>query len=64
MGNIRVVFNCSFQFQGNNLNELLLPGPALTSSLLAVLLRFREHSFAISSDIKGMFHQIRLLPEN
>lgn len=60
----RVVFNCSFQFQGNNLNELLLPGPALTSSLLAVLLRFREHSIAISSDMKGMFYQIRLLPED
>ncbi|KAI2648679.1 Gag-Pro-Pol polyprotein [Labeo rohita] len=63
-GKHRVVFNCSFQFQGNNLNELLLPGPTLTSSLLAVLLRFREHSIAISSDIKGMFHQIRLLPED
>ncbi|KAI2646464.1 Gag-Pro-Pol polyprotein [Labeo rohita] len=63
-GKHRVVFNCSFQFQGNNLNELLLPGPTLTSSLLAVLLRFQEHSIAISSDIKGMFHQIRLLPED
>lgn len=58
----RVVFNCSFSYQGHNLNELLLPGPTLSPSLLAVLLRFREHSVAISSDIRGMFHQVRLLP--
>ncbi|XP_056336224.1 uncharacterized protein LOC130247068 [Danio aesculapii] len=60
----RVVFNCSFSYQGKNLNNLLLPGPALGSSLLGVLLRFREHAVAFSSDIKGMFHQVRLLPED
>lgn len=63
-GKNRVVFNCSFRFQGHNLNELLLPGPTLGSSLLAVLLRFREHSVAFSSDIRGMFHQVRLFPED
>ena len=63
-GKNRIVFNCSFQFRGNNLNELLLPGPTLSPSLLAVLLRFREHSVGISSDIRGMFHQVRLLPED
>ncbi len=61
-GKNRVVYNCSFQYQGHNLNELLLPGPPLGPSLLAVLLRFREHSLAFSSDIRGMFHQVRLLP--
>ncbi|KAL0195042.1 hypothetical protein M9458_008614, partial [Cirrhinus mrigala] len=63
-GKNRVVFNCSFSYQGHNLNELLLPGPTLGPSLLAVLLRFREHSVAISSDIRGMFHQVRLLPQD
>ncbi len=63
-GKNRIVLNCSFQYRGQNLNELLLPGPALGPSLLAVLLRFREHSVAVSSDIKGMFHQVRLLPED
>ncbi|KAI2668878.1 Polyprotein P3 [Labeo rohita] len=63
-GKKRVVFNCSFAYQGYNLNEYLLPGPPLSPSLLAVLLRFREHSIAISSDIRGMFHQVRLLPED
>nr|XP_055033759.1 uncharacterized protein LOC129422083 [Misgurnus anguillicaudatus] len=61
-GKDRIVFNCSFQHQGQSLNEQLLPGPTLGPSLLGVLLRFRQHTVAISGDIKGMFHQVRLLP--
>ncbi|XP_005167247.1 uncharacterized protein [Danio rerio] len=60
----RLVFNCSYQYRGLALNEHLLPGPILGPSLLGVLLRFREHTVAISGDIKAMFHQIRLLPED
>lgn len=61
-GKDRIVFNCSFQYQGLSLNDLLLPGPALGPTLLGVLIRFRQHAVAVSGDIKGMFHQIRLLP--
>lgn len=61
-GKDRIVFNCSFQYQGLSLNDLLLPGPALGPTLLGVLVRFRQHAVAVSGDIKGMFHQIRLLP--
>ncbi|XP_073334837.1 uncharacterized protein [Pagrus major] len=63
-GKDRIVFNCSFTYQGASLNEQLLPGPILGSTLLGVLLRFREYPVAVSSDIKGMFHQVRLLPED
>lgn len=63
-GKNRIVFNCSFCYKGLNLNEWLLPGPTLSPSLVGVLLRFREHSIAISGDIKGMFHQVCLLPED
>lgn len=63
-GKHRLVFNCSFQVQGQTLNNYLLPGPTLGSSLLGVLLRFREHAVAVSGDIKDMFHQVRLLPED
>lgn len=63
-GKHRLVFNCSFEYQGQSLNKVLLPGPILGLTLLGVLLRFRQHSVAISGDIKAMFHQIRLLPED
>lgn len=60
----RIVFDCSFTFQGQCLNKYLLPGPILGPSLLGVLLRFRQHVVAISGDIKSMFHQILLLPQD
>ncbi|KAJ8006653.1 hypothetical protein DPEC_G00109460 [Dallia pectoralis] len=63
-GKNRIVFNCSYQFNNQNLNDSLLPGPPLGASLLGVLLRFREHAVGISGDIKGMFHQVQLLPED
>lgn len=59
-----IMFNCFYQYRGRSLNESLLPGPTLGASLLGVLLRFHEHSVAISGDIKGMFHQVRLIPED
>ncbi len=63
-GKSRLVFNCSHQYRGQSLNQYLLPGPTLGASLLGVLLRFREHPVAVSGDIKAMFHQVRLLPED
>ncbi|XP_022540035.2 uncharacterized protein LOC111195821 [Astyanax mexicanus] len=63
-GKARLVFNCSFQYGGQSLNNNLLAGPVLGPSLLGVLLRFREHTVAISGDIKSMFHQICLLPQD
>ncbi|XP_026112361.1 uncharacterized protein LOC113091129 [Carassius auratus] len=63
-GKYRLVFNCSFAYQGMSLNQQLLPGPTLGASLLGVLLRFRQYAVAISGDIRGMFHQVRLLPED
>ncbi|XP_016393730.1 uncharacterized protein LOC107728153 [Sinocyclocheilus rhinocerous] len=63
-GKFRLVFNCSYQYHGRNLNQYLLPGPTLGASLLGVLIRFREHPVAVSGDIKAMFHQVRLIPED
>lgn len=63
-GKARIVYNCSYQHNGQSLNNQLSPGPTLGPTLLKVLLRFREHSVAIRGDIKAMFHQVRLLPED
>ncbi len=42
----RIIFNCSFEYQDQSLNEHLLPGPTLGSSLLGVLFRLREYPVA------------------
>ncbi|CAI5636866.1 unnamed protein product [Oreochromis niloticus] len=52
------------RFSLQSLNQFLLPGPTLGASLLGVVVRFREHPIAVSGDIKGMFHQVLLLPED
>ena len=60
-GKTRLVFNCAFPYRGESLNDHLLPGPNLGSSLVGVLTRFRQHQVAVSGDIKAMFHCVRTL---
>ena len=55
---IRVVFDCASRYNGVSLNQSLLSGPNLTSSLIGVLTRFREKSIAIMADVETMFYQI------
>ena len=62
-GKVRVVFDCASRFKGKSLNERCLQGPNFINPLLDVLLRFREHSFAIQADIQAMYNQVRI-PEH
>ena len=61
---IRVVYDCSATYQGISLNSRLLQGPNLTSSLLGVLLRFREGPIAVMADVEKMFYQVRVPDED
>lgn len=61
-GKCRVVFDGATTFRGISLNYCLLTGPDLLTSLIGVLLRLRERPIALSGDIKGMFHQVRVRP--
>ena len=63
-GKIRRVLNGASKFPGKSLNNSQLVGPDLLQNLLFVLMRLREHKYAISADIEGMFMhfmQVRLL---
>ncbi len=51
-----MVFDSSAQHQGISLNNVLLSGPDLNSSLLGVLLWFRKDRTAIMADIQQMFY--------
>lgn len=59
-GKIRVVFDCSAKYYGESLNDKLYQGPDLTSTLLGVLLRFRQDRIAFMCDIEAMFYQVKL----
>lgn len=61
-GKNRLVFNCSYQYRGQSLNTYLLPGRIgrITSGSPATF----QRACSLSGDIKGMFHQVRLLPED
>ena len=63
-GKIRVVFDCSAKFKGTSLNDQLLQGPDLTNGLVGVLIRFRQEPVAMVADVEGMFHQVRVAPDD
>ena len=60
----RVVFDCASKTNGTSLNDELLRGPKNTSSLIGVILRFRVDNIAVTADIKRMFHQVYVTPED
>ena len=61
-GKVRRVLNGAAKFHGATLNKSLLTRPDLLQNLIYELLRFRQHPFAVSADIEGMFLQVGLLP--
>ena len=54
---LRIVYDCASVYQGKSLNDRVLQGPDLVNKLLHVLLRFREHSYALQADIEAMYNQ-------
>ena len=63
-GKVRRVLNGGSKFHGTSLNKSLLVGPDLLQNHVFVLLRFRQHHFAVSADIEGRFLQVGVLPED
>lgn len=57
---IRVVFDCAAKFKGESLNDKCKQGPDLINKLLHILLRFRQHKYAIQADIEAMYHQVKI----
>ena len=55
---IRIVSDASARDNGPSLNVCLYKGPHLTPLLYDILLRFRSHAVALTSDIEKAFLQI------
>ena len=63
-GKVRRVLNGASKYHGASLNKSLLVGPDLLQNLIFVLLRFRQHKYAVSADIEGMFLQVGVREED
>ena len=59
-GKIRIVFDCLDKIMRKSLNDMLYKGPDLNSSLVGVLVRFREERVVVMADIESMVHQVRV----
>ena len=60
-GKYRVCQDSSSKVENNTyLNGHLCTGPDLLNGLVGILLRFRRHEVAVSSDIRGFFHMIHV----
>ena len=59
-----MVFDGAFKFNETCLNENLLKGLDLLNNLFSVLLKFQSGRYALTSDIKQMFHQVRIIPSD
>ncbi|KAA0202578.1 hypothetical protein HAZT_HAZT012205, partial [Hyalella azteca] len=60
---MRVVFDCSHEFNGTSLNQKLMQGPDFTNNIVGVLLRFRQEKICITGDVEKMYYQVRIPAE-
>ena len=60
-GKVRRVLNGASNFYDTSLNMSLLAGPDLLQNLVFVLLRIRQHKYAVSAVMEGFLLQVGLL---
>ena len=57
-GKIRIVFDCSAQYNGVSVNKRLMSGPDLSKQIISILVKFRKNFVAVMADIEAMFYQV------
>ena len=60
----RIVWNAAAVYKGWSLNDGLFKGPALLNNLFCVLLAWRQNAVAMTGDIRKMFNQVQIAPED
>ncbi|XP_066585561.1 uncharacterized protein [Prorops nasuta] len=62
---VRVVFDASCKStSGKSLNDILRVGPTIQQDLFSIILRFRQHQYALTADIQKMYRQINVAEEH
>ena len=61
---VHVIFDCAAKYRGVSLNDVLLPGPDMTNSLIGVLTRLRQERIAVMADIECMYYQVCVPPDD
>lgn len=61
---VRIVFDGSAKTKsGLSLNDIQHIGPAIQNDIFNILIRFRQHSIVVISDIAKMYRQILIHPD-
>ncbi|XP_028397211.1 uncharacterized protein LOC114521021 [Dendronephthya gigantea] len=55
---LRIVYDASAKTSGPSLNDCLYTGPTMTQNIMDIILRFRSHKVAFTSDIEKAFLMI------
>ena len=63
-GNVRIVFDCADKLNNVSLNNQCLQGPDINNKLLHALLRFRQYEHAVMVDVKNMYLQVKIPPQD
>ena len=64
LGKVPVVFDAAASYKGTSLNDQLVTGPDLLSSLVGVIMRFRLHVVAMIAGIETMFFQVLVIEKD
>ncbi|XP_032672667.1 uncharacterized protein LOC116844765 [Odontomachus brunneus] len=61
----RAVFDASSKTtSGRSLNDILMIDPTIQNSLIEIMIRFRMHKIALTGDIKKMYRQVIIDPQD
>ena len=62
-GKMRVVFDCTSEFEERSINQELLSGLDLINQVVSVLTIFQQEPVAFMADVESMYYQV-MVPDN